>query len=199
MSHAVTLRAGAVALNTRNLREALAHIGSAYAIGLHVTDEGTVAFGLERSPLDRRAAAVSLAWEKDRLLLSAPSAWTVLSQWLAAALAQRTGAELHPTTEPPIDVAQIHALLRDHESTFGTDDARVDHADLDEGTRALFELVQTGRIELRDDDPAQLAELVRRSATSEALYEALLDSDQVEDVFLSQTEFVAELGKRLRP
>ncbi len=58
--------------------------------------------------------------------------------------------------------------------------------------RAVLELVRLGRIAVADGAEQALSELVMRTPRAE-LYETLLDSELIEDLFLSESDLLAAL------
>lgn len=189
----LTLRAGSVALESRNLREVLRKLTAESGIGLCLTDEGTLALGLELSPLDRRAVAIELVRSRHQLTLRSVATHQAIAGWLGMRLARLLDAVVVEAVTPA-SVQEVRALLERHEQGFVDDDAAGEDTEHDEDVKAVLALVRLGRIVLAGNDAAaSLAELVRSQASAELLYEALLDADFVEDVFLSQSEFVAAL------
>lgn len=190
MSYDVLLRAGTIALDTRNLREALHVISKAGDVRLHLTDEGTIAFGVDVSPLDRRAAAVRVTIRRGELALSTTEAWAPLAGWLGNELARLLAAKAHDPLAYVASISSVLEILDEHETAVLAQGApTVGHGDQD--VDAVLALVRLGRIELAEGGAEALAELVAAHKSVESLYEALLDSPAVEDVFLSQSEFVA--------
>lgn len=190
MAYDVILRAGTIALDTRNLREALHTISQAGDVRLHLTDEGTVAFGVDVSPLDRRAAAVGVSMRIGQLALHTTEQWAPLAGWLGNELARLLAAKAHDPLAYVASVSSVLEILDDHETEVLAQAApTARHGD--EDVDAVLALVRLGRIELAEGGEAQLAELVAAHKSVELLYEALLESPAVEDVFLSQSEFVA--------
>ena len=190
MAYDVILQAGTIALDTRNLREALHAISKAGDVRLHLTDEGTIAFGVDISPLDRRAAALGVTIRVGQLALSVQDEWAPLAGWLGNELARLLAAKAHDPLAYVASVSSVLEILDEHETEVLAQPApALKHGD--EDVDAVLALVRLGRIELAEDGADQLAELVRAHKSIEALYEALLESPAVEDVFLSQSEFVA--------
>ena len=190
MAYDVILRAGTIALDTRNLREALHVISKAGDVRLHLTDEGTIAFGVDVSPLDRRAAAVAVSIRRGELALSTTNAWALLANWLGNELARLLAAKAHDPLAYVASIASVLELLDEHETDVLAQAApTVRHGDQD--VDAVLALVRLGRIELAEGGAEQLAGVVAAHKSVELLYEALLESPAVEDVFLGQSEFVA--------
>lgn len=199
MACEVILRAGTIALDTRNLREALHAISKAGDVRLHLTDEGTIAFGVDVSPLDRRAAAVGVTIRLGQLVLSTQDAWAPLAGWLGNQLARLLAAKARDPRVYVASLSNVLEILDEHETeVLAQPSPAVKHGEPaaqsptgDEDVDAVLALVRLGRIELAEGAKQQLAELVRAHTKIEDLYEAMLDSPAVEDVFLSQSEFVA--------
>lgn len=190
MAYEVILHAGTIALDTRNLREALHAITKAGDVRLHLTDEGTIAFGVDISPLDRRAAALGVSIRRGQLALSTHDAWAPLAGWLGNELARLLAAKAHDPLAYVASLSSVLEILDEHETELLAQPLpALKHGDQD--IDAVLTLVRLGRIELAEGASEQLAELVRAHTKIEDLYEALLESPVVEDVFLSQSEFVA--------
>lgn len=208
MSYDVLLRAGSVALNRSNLKQALARISEEQRIGLRLTDDDTLAFGLELSPLDRRAAGVAVTFKKGANSLALSThARTPLSIWLAGEIARHLDAT---ASDPQADdgllaavpTTLVRQILREHEAELFAQEPFVggdeDDDESDEVVLALRALVRAARIEVVSGGDAALVSLARSHPDGEALYEALLECDAVEDVFLSQSEFVQEIERAKR-
>lgn len=185
-----TLRAGTIALDSRNLREVLQSLASTSGLRFHLTSESTIAIGADLSPLDRRALAVELTLAPRTLVLRGEA---VVVRWLARHLARLLAAQTADSSAP-FDAA-LHAFLHAHEAPYLEEPASpsVHVGGDDPAVKTVLELVQLGRILLVSGAAPQLAELVRASTSTEQLYEALLESDFVEDVFLSESELAQAL------
>ena len=190
MSYDVVLRAGHAALDTRNLREALRTVSARDGVQLHLTDEGTIAFGLGGSPLDRRALALDLELKKGSITLSVQDDLAPLASWLGGALVGALGCTSEDPAATPSSLASVQELLERHEEEAG-DGVIPTHAD--PRVEAVLQLVRLGRIAIVPGGEVELAELVQAHRRPDRLYELLLDSDAVDDLFLSQSEFVAAL------
>lgn len=206
MKYEARIARRSVALNARNLREALARIAQATGIGAQLTDEGTVALAVDFAPIDKRASAVELAFATDHLSLSADAEDGTLVRWLCQELARHLdGTVSLPPTASNDEIVRseaVRSLLRARESTRTprtTTTAREPSHEGDELMTALLALIDAGRIEVRAEAGAALSALTRQPESLESLYEALIESDWVEDIFLGETEFVAEIRRRITP
>lgn len=190
-TYEITIRAGSVALESRNVREVLHKLATESELRFHLTDEGTIAIARELSPLDRRAFSVDFVPARRSFLLRTPASTAPVAMWLGTRLARLLDAVAdEPQTIP---VERVHALLEEHESPILDADEHRGPSHEDEDVKAVLSLVRLGRILLVEGSTERLLELIQAHTKAELLYEALLESDFVEDVFLSQSEFVAAL------
>jgi len=187
----ITIRAGSISLENRNVREVLVRLAAESGLRFVLTDEGTIAVARELSPLDRRALALDLVPGKRSLALRSDASMAPVVAWLGARLARLLDAVVEAAE--PVPASRVHALLEAHEAPFlEADDKRGPGPD-DEDVKAVLALVRLGRLLIAEGAEPQLLALVEAHSKAELLYEALLESDFVDDVFLSQSEFVAAL------
>lgn len=153
--------------------------------------------------LHRGALAISMSLRAQRLTLSTRAQDAVLSSWLAHELArQLRGRVVDPQAEDgrvaEISTEQVRLLLDAHEAEVLRDEpyraVLSAPEDCEPETVSLVRLLlRTGRLEIMPGAEAALFELARAHASGEDLYEALLESEVVDDIFLSQSEFLAQV------
>jgi hypothetical protein len=168
--------------------------------------QGVIHFAIDLPKGDEDCAAVEVTLAKNGSRLSA-KAGSALMSWCVHALGAALDAEVDDPSDDVPDLATLRsraiAALRAHERevledrAFDTEDDDAGAAESGEEDSLLsFFASLVEKNELLIAGPmGELADLGVLADKPADLYEALLDHDSVEDVFLSEAEFIDRLRK----
>jgi hypothetical protein len=215
MSIDLTLRKRAQDLSPKNVARALEAVCATRELKAYLADKNTtVGFRVALPADDDEHVRIAIAFGKDTLRGSARGRGGPLLSWCFHAIAEELGCDLDDpqgasdgagaSYEAALDVVREHEkeVLEDRAYSPDTGDTgdSLPPSSADEEGKALAQflawLVATEKLALADeDDLGELAGLSHLAAKPADLYEALLDAPEVDDIFVSEAEFVDLLRK----
>jgi hypothetical protein len=197
-------------LNPASVQRALTAISSSGTIKCALTSDNLIRFGMQMPVTDARCVAVEVSFSRGGKSLTASShggRWPML-EWCLHALAAQLGAQLFDPQDgnviPPDSQARLakaKALLEAHEAEARADephDGPEEPLDADDASSLLVafleSLVASEQLSLAAA-PNDFGHLASQLNEPSALYEALLDSPLVDEVFASESQFVRALAE----
>lgn len=203
-----------VSINRTNVARALAEISTPDGLKCGLAADGlAIHIGVSLPATDSRRAGFTVSFTRGgrELVASARSGNGPLLCWCIHMLAAQLGCALFdpqagelvtPNGQPFL--AQAQSLLAEYESDLLAQEPYAGPPDADAAGEAnevsqlligfLESLVAAEQLSLTTA-ASELVHLVPQLKEPSDLYEALLDSPQVDDVFLSESEFVRALAK----
>jgi hypothetical protein len=197
-------------LNPASVQRALTAISASEAIKCALTSDNLIRFGAQIPVTDDRCVAVEVSFSRGGKSLTASShggRWPIL-EWCLHALAAQLGAQLFDPQEGKViapdsqaRLPKAKALLEAHEAAARADephDGPEEPLDADDASSLLVafleSLVASEQLALAGA-PSDLRHLASQLNEPSALYEALLDSPLVDEVFASESQFVQALAE----
>jgi hypothetical protein len=211
-------RADGAPLTPKNVELAFAEISRASELRVALA-ANVVRFRIALDEDDPEVAAIRIAFSRsgDALSGSASGRGAPLLYWSFHRLAAQLGCELEDpqaddaggVVTPDADryFAEARALIAGHEEDVmqgreeedeveGDEEEEDDDDGEEDQIRAFVgDLVRTGKVLLVSDEAAEYAVWSGMMEDPEALYEAIIESDAVDEVFLSESEFTDLLRK----